>query len=42
MRVLKAISGALNLSAGTLLAEAGLTGAMAGSSPDAVYRSMLG
>ncbi len=33
VRVLKAISDALNLSAGTLLAEAGLIDAMAGSSP---------
>jgi transcriptional regulator with XRE-family HTH domain len=35
VRVLKAISDALNLSAETLLAEAGLIDAMAGSSPDA-------
>lgn len=34
VRVLKAISEALNLSAETLLAEAGLIDAMAGSSPD--------
>ncbi len=34
VRVLKAISDALNLSAETLLAEAGLIDAMAGSSPD--------
>jgi transcriptional regulator with XRE-family HTH domain len=36
VRVLKAISDALNLSAETLLAEAGLIDAMAGGSPDAV------
>ena len=35
VRVLKAISDALNLSAETLLAEAGLIDAMAGGSPDA-------
>jgi transcriptional regulator with XRE-family HTH domain len=35
VRVLKAISDALNLSAETLLAEAGLIGAMAGGSQDA-------
>jgi transcriptional regulator with XRE-family HTH domain len=34
VRVLKAISDALNLSAETLLAEAGLIDAMAGGSPD--------
>ena len=34
VRVLKAISDALNLSAETLLAEAGLIDAMAGRSPD--------
>jgi len=34
VRVLKAISEALNLSAETLLAEAGLIDAMAGGSPD--------
>lgn len=34
VRVLKAISDALNLSAETLLAEAGLIDAMAGSGPD--------
>ena len=34
VRVLRAISDALNLSAETLLAEAGLIDAMAGSSPD--------
>jgi transcriptional regulator with XRE-family HTH domain len=33
VRVLKAISDALNLSAGTLLAEAGLVDAMAGAGP---------
>jgi len=35
VRVLKAISDALNVSAETLLAEAGLIDAMAGGSPDA-------
>lgn len=34
VRVLRVISDALNLSAETLLAEAGLIGAMAGSGPD--------
>jgi transcriptional regulator with XRE-family HTH domain len=37
VRVLKAISDALNLSAETLLAEAGLIDAMAGGSPDASH-----